>query len=300
MTCVIDKRRKDTVSPELTDVSCQMPGIDIHDPCLGLEAAAAVLRHRWKVLPDIAVVAGSGLSILRSMGRLLDTVPYADLPGLSCSTVEGHGSDLCLVECGPRHVALFTGRLHLYEGHAPHVVAQQIALTRLVGCTNILLTNACGGLHPARSVGDVVVVRDILNQTGQSLERPRQDGQRHRRALIDDRWCEATLNLSAQRGLRLEQGTYVQMIGPSYETRAEIRMLRRIGADIVGMSSGVEASWASCMSMRVSIVSVVTNTLTDTTVRTVSHEEVVEAGRHAQSRIRDAVICAIEACPLDA
>ena len=154
------KRRKDTVSPELTDVSCQMLGIDTQDPCAGLETAAATLRDRWQDLPGIAVVAGSGLGILRTMGRVLDTVSFNDLPGLSRSTVDGHGSDLCLVECNNRPVALFTGRLHLYEGHAPHVVAHQLALMKHIGCTNVLLTNACGALNPARSVGDIVVVRE--------------------------------------------------------------------------------------------------------------------------------------------
>ncbi len=300
MTCVIAKRSKDTVSPELTDVSCQMLGIDIHDPCRGLEAAADLIRHRWQVLPEIAVVAGSGLGILRSMGRLLDAVPYSDLPGLSLSTVDGHGSDLCLIECENRRVALFTGRLHLYEGHAPHVVAQQLALMKLLGCTNVLLTNACGGLNPARSVGDIVVVRDVLNHTARSLEQPKNTECRQHRHVVDDQWCEAILRKTTNQGMRLEQGIFAQMLGPSYETRAEIRMLRRIGADIVGMSSAVEAAWASSVTMRTAILSVVTNTLTDTMVRMVSHEEVIEAGRHAQSLIRDAVVCAIEACPLEA
>lgn len=300
MTCVSIKRRKDTVSPELTDVSCRMPGIDTHDPCVGLEAAAAALRHRWQGLPDIAVVAGSGLGILRSMGRLVDTVPYSELPGLSLSTVDGHGSDLCLVECGGRRVALFTGRLHLYEGHAPHIVSQQLALMQLIGCNHVLLTNACGGLNPARSVGDIVLVHDVVNHTARSLERPHPIRLRKNRSVVDTQWCEAILKQTAAQGLRIEQGIFAQMLGPSYETRAEIRMLRRTGADIVGMSSAVEALWASYVMMRVAILSVVTNTLTDTTMRTVSHEEVIEAGRHAQSLIRDTVVCAIEACPLDA
>lgn len=275
-----------------------MSGIDTSDPCRAVSEAADVLRMRWNCVPDVAVVAGSGLSVLRTLGRLIDSVRYSELPGLTTSTVAGHDSELCLLQCGSSRVALFTGRVHLYEGHAASVVAQQLALTHLLGCSSVVLTNASGGLNPARSVGDVVVVSDIINWSLRSISRQPLHDHRLNGPVLDDRWQHAILSASTLAGVQLNRGVIAQMLGPSYETRAEIRMLRKCGADLVGMSSGVEARWASSIGMRVAMISLVTNTLTDTTVRTVSHDEVLEAGRSAEARVCIAVRCAIESLPL--
>lgn len=275
-----------------------MSGIDTSDPYRAVSEAADVLRMRWNCVPDVAVVAGSGLSVLRTLGTLIDSVRYSELPGLTTSTVAGHDSELCLLQCGSSRVALFTGRVHLYEGHTASVVAQQLALMNLLGCSSVVLTNASGGLNPARTVGDVVIVSDIINWTFRSISRQPLQGHRPSSTVLDDRWQHAILSASTREGVQLNRGMFVQMLGPSYETRAEIRMLRKCGADLVGMSSGVEARWASSIGMRVAMISLVTNTLTDTTVRTVSHDEVLEAGRIAEARVCMAVRCAIESLPL--
>lgn len=275
-----------------------MACIDITDPRHGIADAAAMLQTSWGQAPDLAVIAGSGLAILRELGTVIDTVAFQDLPGMQSSTVSGHGSDLCLLQCGSARVALFTGRLHLYEGYQPHTVAQQLALMSSLGVRSALLTNASGGLHPLRSVGDVVLVTDVINWTFRrvSLQVPGVD--KPTGAVIDHSWREAILQHTSAAGMPVHQGVFAQMLGPSYETRAEIRMLRRLGADLVGMSSGVEAGWAASVGMRVAILSLVTNTLTDSSVRFVSHDEVLEAGVHAQNRMRDVVRHAIAALPL--
>lgn len=275
-----------------------MSCLDITDPRLGVTEAAAMLHARWGQVPDLTVIAGSGLSVLRQLGTVIDTIAYHDLPGMQSSTVSGHGSDLCLLQCGTARVALFTGRLHLYEGYQPHTIAQQLALMSSLGVRSALLTNASGGLHPLRSVGDVVVVSDIINWTFRRIASTISVAHESPSSVVSHSWRDALLRSATQAGLPLHQGVFAQMLGPSYETRAEIRMLRRLGADLVGMSSGVEARWAASMGMHVAIVSLVTNTLTDSSVRCVSHDEVLEAGVQAQNRMCEAVRHAIAARPL--
>jgi purine-nucleoside phosphorylase len=143
-----------------------------------------------------------------------------------------------------------------------------------------------------------MVVSDIINWSLRSISRQPLHDLRSNGPVLDDRWQHAILSASTLAGVQLNRGVFAQMLGPSYETRAEIRMLRKCGADLVGMSSGVEARWASSIGMRVAMISLVTNTLTDTTVRTVSHDEVLEAGRSAEARVCIAVRCAIESLPL--
>lgn len=277
--------------------------VDVHDPRAEMQRSADILRERWGAPPDVAVVAGSGLSILRSIGRQIDLIPYGDLPGFAGSSVAGHGSDLCLLDVASKRVALFTGRVHLYEGHAPHTIAQHAALMACLGCSSILLTNACGGLHPARSVGDIVLASDVINWTSRSLVTASSGvsvAYAQPSNVLNSHWQHAILDSCAGSGIAIHRGTFVQMMGPSYETRAEIRMLRRLGADTVGMSSALEARWAASQGMSVAMVSLVTNTLTDSIVRSVSHEEVIDASARAQERICEVVRCAINTLPLRA
>ncbi len=261
-----------------------------------IETAASILINRWIDPPDIAIVAGSGLSMLRSLGTLLDTVNCSDLPGIAGSSVAGHGSDICLLSLGGLRLMLFTGRLHLYEGVLPETVAQHIMLARMLDCNSVLLTNASGGLHPLLSVGNVVLVSDVINMTFRRIDASSVMVPHRRFDVLDLQWQQRIIDASVRSGVPIRRGVFAQMLGPSYETRAEVRMLRRIGADLVGMSSAVEALWASSIGMRIAILSVVTNTLTDSSVRSVSHDEVLTAGRNAEHHILDAVRCAIESC----
>lgn len=292
-----ETRRKDTVSSLLAGVSCLMTPTDMHMHAGTIETAASILINRWDDPPDIAIVAGSGLSMLRSIGTLLDTVNCSDIPGIIGSSVAGHGSDICLLSLGGLRVMLFTGRLHLYEGLAPDTVAQHIMLTRMLGCNSVLLTNASGGLHPLLSVGNVVLVSDVINMTFRSIASSCGRVLHRQFDVLDRQWQQRIIDASVRSGVPIRRGVFAQMLGPSYETRAEVRMLRRIGADLVGMSSAVEARWASSVGMRIVMLSVVTNTLTDSAVRYVSHDEVLTAGRIAEHDFVNAVRCAIESCP---
>lgn len=274
-----------------------MAPIDVHMPTGIMDTAASMLIERWDVPPDIAIVAGSGLTMLRSLGTLLDTVNCSDLPGMTRSSVPGHGSDICLLSLGGLRVMLFTGRLHLYEGLSARTVAQHMMLARMLGCESVLLTNASGGLHPLLSVGDVVLVSDVINMTSRWITPSAELVPGRRSDVLDLVWQQSIMDLSVRSGVVIRRGVFAQMLGPSYETRAEVRMLRRIGADLVGMSSAVEARWASSVGMRVVMLSVITNTLTESSTRSVSHDEVLTAGRNAEHHIINATRCVIEACP---
>jgi purine-nucleoside phosphorylase len=266
--------------------------IDDLDPRHAIREGASRLRTLWSQPIHAAVVAGSGFSTITEAGSIIDRLPYSHLTGLPNSAVNGHGSEVVLLSTSAGTIMVFTGRAHAYEGHRPSVCASHVAVARECGVKNILLTNACGGLHPRLRTGDIVIPTSTLNLTHRSVTSPTISSDSPRSAYLDlsDRMIDACWS----KGLPVRAGVYAQVLGPSYETRAEIRMLRRIGADTVGMSTAVEALWASRMGAHVGIISLVTNTLTDATYRTVTHGEVVHAAEMSHQFVSKVVLAAVE------
>ena len=270
-------------------VSSHVYYVDDLDPRVAVEQGASILRDRWKVPIRAAIISGSGFSHHTQVGTVVDRIPYSSIPGLPQSAVKGHGSEAVLLSTQHGNVLLFTGRTHAYEGNRPSICAAHVALAMRIGVKNVVLTNACGGLHPSLKTGDVLITSDVLNLAYRSI---RVENNVRTLVIQPDWWRRLSVECCRQ-GIPVKAGTYAQVRGPSYETRAEIRMLRRIGADVVGMSTVVEAAWAASKGANVSIVSLVTNVLTDAKSRPVTHSEVVSVAESVREKVSQILLVAI-------
>jgi purine-nucleoside phosphorylase len=256
------------------------------DQPVRLAALVAAVRDRTGLVPRAGLVLGSGLGDLADVLRDPVAVPFTDLPGWPAATAPGHLGHLLLGHLGGVPVVMLQGRFHLYEGNDPGLVVQPVLLFRQLGAQLVILTNAAGGVNPAFGPGTLMVIADHLNLTGRSpLVGPNADSLGPRFADLTDVWTprlRAGLHAAAAaEGLALAEGVYVGLLGPSYETPAEVRMLRTLGADAVGMSTVLEAIAARWVGLEVCGVSLITNAGAGYTGRPLSHEEVLAAGAEA-------------------
>lgn len=240
--------------------------------------AAAGRRHR------VAVVLGSGLS---SLGRSLvggEPIPYDHIEGMPSSTVEGHEGALFSGHVRDVPTVVFAGRVHLYEGHSGEVVTRAVASAVDEGCEVVILTNAAGAINERFEVGRPCLISDHLNLTGTNPLIGAHDGRGPRFLDVTEIYDNGLRQLAHEVDSELEEGVYAGLIGPVYETPAEIRMLRTLGADLVGMSTVLEAIAARYLGARVLGVSVVTNKAAGM-AGPLSHADVADAGRVAVGRL---------------
>jgi purine-nucleoside phosphorylase len=251
----------------------------MHDLFQRIDQAAAAVRVVWPEVPRVAIVLGSGLGGAASAMQVEAVLPYDTLPHFPRCTVAGHAGRLvCGTWCGVPLIVQH-GRLHYYEGHALHDVVFPVRVLRALGCQVLLLTNAAGGLNPQYEVGDIVALHDYINLMGSSpLVGPHDERLGPRHPDMSRPFCErliAAAQAAARRaGWGLPRGVYVAVPGPNYETRAECRWLRRIGGDLVGMSTVPETIAAVQQGMRVAALSVVTNRCLPDRPQTASHADV--------------------------
>jgi purine-nucleoside phosphorylase len=255
-----------------------------------IEALAAAVRARTELVPEIAIVLGSGLGGLAD--EVVDPVaiPFAELPGWPAATAPGHAGRLLLGHLGGRPVVLLQGRFHLYEGNDPGLVIQPVLLFARLGARIVVLTNAAGGLDPSFGPGTLMVMSDHINLTGRNpLIGPNADELGARFADLTDAWSprlrERLHAAAAQEGIELAEGIYVGLTGPTYETPAEVRMLAALGGHAVGMSTVLECIAARWVGLEVCGVSLVTNAGAGYTGEPLTHEEVLEAGAVAGPRL---------------
>jgi purine-nucleoside phosphorylase len=262
-------------------VTAAHPDLPDHDPAALATAAAAVLVQRTGApRHDVALVLGSGwVPAVDALGATEVELAVTDLPGFLPPAVAGHAGRIRSLSVGDRRVLAFLGRTHLYEGRGVDPVVHGVRTAVAAGCSVVVLTNACGGLNPGYDVGQAVLIRDHLNLTARS-------------PLVGARFVDLT-DVYARR-LRalmreidpsLAEGVYAQLPGPQYETPAEITMLGRLGADLVGMSTVLEAIAAHAEGAEVLGLSLVTNLAAGVTGEPLNHEEVLEAGRVAATRM---------------
>lgn len=255
-----------------------------------LAALVAAVRARTGIVPVAGIVLGSGLGGLADDIADVVSIPFEDLPGWPVATAPGHAGRLLLGQLAGVPVAALQGRLHLYEGNDPGLVVQPVLLFRQLGARLVILTNAAGGVNPAYGPGTLMVIRDHLNLTGRTpLLGPNADELGPRFADMTDVWSpalrEALGAAAAAEGVTLGEGVYAGLLGPSYETPAEVRMLRSMGADAVGMSTVLEAIAARWVGLEVVGVSLVTNAGAGYSGQALSHEEVLAAGEEAGPRL---------------
>ena len=252
------------------------------------EHAARTIRARWSEDARIALVLGSGLGAFADELQDRVTVAYEEIPGFARSTVEGHAGRLALGKAGGIPVVAMQGRFHYYEGYSFDEVVFPMRTFGALDIKSVVLTNAAGGINVAFDQGALMVISDHLNLIGANPLRGVHDERFGARfpdmsEVYSHEYQEIAVEEAQAMGVQLRRGIYAAMSGPSYETPAEVRMLRTLGADAVGMSTVPEAIVARQMGMKVLGISVITNLAAGVTDQPINHEEVMEMGERVRA-----------------
>ena len=255
------------------------------NPALDLDRALEALEARLDGTPELFLVLGSGLGgITEGVEGPLES-PFQEIPGFPAAGVAGHKGRYVAGTLEGRRVLMQAGRYHFYEGYGPEVVTAPVRLARLLGVEAVLLTNAAGGINRKLRPGDLMLLDDHINLQWRSpLAGPVKEGEDRfpdMSAPYDPGLQELALAVAREQGIALHRGTYAAVPGPNYETPAEVRMLERMGADAVGMSTVPEVIAARAGGLPVVAISLITNQAAGLSPEPLSHEEVLEAGRDA-------------------
>ena len=255
-----------------------------------IDALEAAVRARSDLVPEVGIVLGSGLGALADDLEDAVAIPFADLPGWPAATAPGHVGRLLIGRLDRTPVVMLQGRLHVYEGNDPGLVIQPVLLFKKLGASVVVLTNAAGGVDPAFGPGTLMVISDHLNLTGRTpLLGPNAEQIGPRFQDLTEAWSprlRAALHSAGEaEGVPLAEGIYAGLLGPQYETPAEVRMLRTLGADAVGMSTVLECIAARWAGLEVCGVSLVTNAGAGYSGEPLSHDEVMAAGAEAGPRL---------------
>src|SRR5437899_4499657 len=254
------------------------------------EYAAQLVGSRTSLRPRIGLVLGSGLGALADSLTDAAHIPYAEIPAFPQSTAIGHAGCMVLGKAGSIAVAAMQGRVHLYEGYSAQEVAFPIRVFGRMGIRAVILTNAAGAINLNYSQGAPVLIRDHINLQGQNpLVGPNDERLGARFPDMTHAYAKDYRELAREEagklGMTLHEGVYAALLGPSYETPAEIEYLRRIGADLVGMSTAAEVIAARHMGLNVLAISCVTNMAAGILDQPLSHAEVMETGERVKSTL---------------
>jgi purine-nucleoside phosphorylase len=256
-----------------------------------IEEAVRHIRSAANLEPSIAIVLGSGLGAFGE--ELTDCVemPYTQIPGWPGSTAVGHAGKLILAKICGRAVAVMAGRAHLYEGYSPSQVTYGVRVLGRLGVRTFVFTNAAGGINTALERGGLVLISDHINLQGSNpLVGPNDDTAGPRFPDMSEAYSrqyrEIAIEVAAELCIPVTEGIYAAVLGPSYETPAEIRYLRSIGADVVGMSTVPEVIAANYLGAKVLGISCVTNMAAGVLAQKINHEEVLETG----AMLRDTLV----------
>ncbi|HEX3865714.1 MAG TPA: purine-nucleoside phosphorylase [Gemmatimonadaceae bacterium] len=252
-----------------------------------VEAAADAVRARFGARPAAAIILGTGLGRLAANVDAAVAIDYADIPGFPVSTVESHAGRLLCGTLGGKTVVAMQGRFHRYEGYSLRQVAFPVRVLNALGAETLIVSNACGGLHPLWSAGDLMLIADHINLLGDSpLIGPNDDRLGPRfpdlSSVYDLELRELAREVAAELRVPLREGVYVAVPGPNLETRAEYRMLRALGADAVGMSTVPEVLVAVHAGMRVLGLSIVTDMCLPDALQPATVEKIIGVASRAE------------------
>ncbi|MGA7156286.1 MAG: purine-nucleoside phosphorylase [Acidobacteriaceae bacterium] len=263
-------------------------------------AAAQYVRSMHKPEPRLAIILGSGLGNFARQVEDATTIDYGEIPGWPVSTVEGHSGKLVLGMMGGVSVVVMQGRVHAYEGYSMNEVTFPMRVLGLLGCTALIVTNAAGGINKSYGEGTLVAISDHINLTGTNAALGRNEARFGLRKGAGQRFFDMTAAYSPRlremakaeaekQGISLPEGVYLAVLGPSYETPAEIRAFRVLGADLVGMSTVHEVIIARHMGIEVLGISLVTNMAAGVIDQAIDHAEVMEIGRRVEAQFTSLV-----------
>lgn len=249
-----------------------------------------IAKKLGNFVPEIGIVLGSGL------GELADeycdlAIPYSEIPGFESSTISGHKSRLVFAEINGKKVVMMQGRFHYYEGHPIQKVVYPIKVMKKLGVKTLILTNAAGGVNPAFNPSDLMVITDHINFMGVNPLMGQNDDSLGERfpdmsSAYTPSLVDFTKKIAAKLSIDIQEGVYVAFSGPSYETAAEVRMARAMGADAVGMSTVPEAIIASWAKMDLIGISCICNSAAGVSSVPLSHEDVIKAANIAKDRFK--------------
>jgi purine-nucleoside phosphorylase len=255
-----------------------------------VEDAAAAVRERFDAVPEVAVILGTGLGRLGAEIETAVAIDYADIPHFPLSTVESHAGRLLCGRLAGKTVIAMQGRFHRYEGYTLQQVTFPVRVLRALGARTLVVSNACGGMHPLWRAGDLMLIEDHINLLGDNpLTGPNDDRLGARFPDMSDAY-DARLRAVARevalaRGIELREGVYVAVSGPNLETRAEYRFLRAIGADVVGMSTVPEVIVAVHAGMRVLGLSIITDMCLPDALEPATVEKIIGVANGAEPKL---------------
>jgi len=264
-----------------------------------LQEAVRAIRARTDFVPEVAIILGTGLGGLAAQVETVASIPYQEIPGFPPATVESHAGRLLFGSLAGRPVVAMEGRFHRYEGYTLQQIAFPVRVLKALGAAILIVSNAAGGLHPLWQLGDLVLIADHVNLLGDSpLVGPNDDALGPRFPDMSAPY-DAPLRTLARRvaldaGFGLREGVYAAVAGPNLETPAEYRMLRTLGADVVGMSTVPEVIAAVHVGMRVLGISVVTDRCLPDALEPASLERIVAVAREAEPRLATLVRGVVE------
>lgn len=264
-----------------------------------VEAAAAEVRRAGPVKPEVGIILGTGLGGLADEMTVEATVPYERIPGFPLSTVESHAGRLLLGKLGSHPVVAMQGRFHRYEGYPLADVAFPVRVMRALGARVLIVSNACGGMHPLWNPGDLVLLSDHINLLGDNPLVGANDERLGPRfpdmsSPYDPELRALARGVALEQGIVLREGVYVAVPGPSLETRAEYRMLRAIGADVVGMSTVPEVIVGNHAGLRTVGISIITDQCLPDALEPVDIDRIIATARRAEPSLTRLVCGVVE------
>jgi len=254
-----------------------------------IKEAARYIEEKIAIKPEIGLIMGSGLGVLGDYIEQPVTIHYDDIPHFPVSTVEGHAGELVIGTLSGRNVILMRGRFHMYEGYGAEITAFPVRVMKALGVFSLLVTNAAGGVNLAYEAGDLMIISDHLNLTGKNpLIGPNDDELGVRFPDMSEAYSKRLRAIAkeaaASRGVKIQEGVYAGLLGPTYETPAEIKMLRVLGADAVGMSTVAEVIAARHSGIEVVGISCISNMAAGILDQPLSHAEVIETTERVKAQ----------------
>ena len=249
-----------------------------------IDESVSYIRSLTQVMPEYALILGSGLGDLGDVIEEKTVISYGDIPGFFASTAVGHAGELIIGFLEGVPVVAMKGRIHCYEGRTVQQAVYPLRVMHALGAETLIVTNAAGGINESFAAGDLMVITDHINLSGRNpLIGPNEDSLGVRFPSMchayDPELVDTAKAVAESIGFALQEGVYLYTLGPSYETPAEIRMMRVLGADAVGMSTVPEVIAARHMQMRVLGISCISNMAAGITKRELSHQEVMDTGK---------------------
>ena len=264
-----------------------------------VEEAAAAVRESFDRQPDVAIILGTGLGRLGAEVKKSAAIDYADIPYFPLSTVESHTGRLLCGSLAGKTVVAMQGRFHRYEGYSLQQVTFPVRVLRALGARTLVVSNACGGMHPLWEAGDLMLIADHINLLGDNpLVGPNDDRLGPRFPDMSDAYNAELRSVARavalERGITLREGVYVAVSGPNLKTRAEYRFLRAIGADVVGMSTVPEVIVAVHAGMRVLGLSIITDMCLPDNLEPATVEQIIAVANSAEPQLTQLVTGVLE------